>query len=201
MATILFRPQWVNTVENLIFHNQFFKHSWWTPHMSHVGVRSTVPFVTSNVCLMFFISHCHMYVISYYTGLCNNKSERHQNNMTRYKSNSYDSFGGAIIMICKKANKLWCYWKSIVKTVHIKIVECFFIYLNYMDNVELSSIYSGMNTIWTEEISGMDMMTSSNGNIFRVTGHLCGEFPGPRWIPRTKASDAELWHFLWSASE
>ena len=36
------------------------------------------------------------------------------------------------------------------------------------------------------------MMTSSNGNIFRVTGHLCGEFTGPRWIPRTKASDAEL---------
>ena len=36
------------------------------------------------------------------------------------------------------------------------------------------------------------MMTSSNGNIFRVTGHLCGEFTGPRWIPRTKASDAEV---------
>ena len=36
-------------------------------------------------------------------------------------------------------------------------------------------------------------MTSSNGNIFRVTGHLCGEFTGPQWIPRTKASDAELW--------
>ena len=46
-----------------------------------------------------------------------------------------------------------------------------------------------------------DMMTSSNGNIFRVTGHLCGKFTGPRWIPRTKASDAELWCFLWSASE
>ena len=26
----------------------------------------------------------------------------------------------------------------------------------------------------------IDMMTSSNGNIFRVTGHLCGEFTGPR---------------------
>ena len=39
-------------------------------------------------------------------------------------------------------------------------------------------------------------MTSSNGNIFRVTGHLCGEFTGPRWIPRTKASDAELWCLL-----
>ena len=36
------------------------------------------------------------------------------------------------------------------------------------------------------------MMTSSNGNIFRVTGHLCGEFTGPRWIPNTKASDAEF---------
>ena len=42
------------------------------------------------------------------------------------------------------------------------------------------------------------MMTSSNGNIFRVTGHLCGEFTGPRWIPLTKASDTELWCFLWA---
>ena len=42
------------------------------------------------------------------------------------------------------------------------------------------------------------MMTSSNGNTFRVTGLLCGEFTGPRWIPRTKASDAGLWCFLWS---
>ena len=42
------------------------------------------------------------------------------------------------------------------------------------------------------------MMTSSNGNIFRVTDHMCGEFTGSRWIPPTKASDAELWCFLWS---
>ena len=39
------------------------------------------------------------------------------------------------------------------------------------------------------------MMTSSNENIFRVAGHLCGEFTGHRWIPRTMASDAELWCF------
>ena len=45
------------------------------------------------------------------------------------------------------------------------------------------------------------MMTSSNGNVFRVTGQLWGEFTGDRWIPLTKASDAELWCFLWSASE
>ena len=40
------------------------------------------------------------------------------------------------------------------------------------------------------------MMTSPNGNNFRVTGPLCGEFTGPRWIPPTKASDAELWCFF-----
>ena len=45
------------------------------------------------------------------------------------------------------------------------------------------------------------MMTSSNGNIFRVTGPLWGEFTGHRWIPLTMASDAELWCFLWSAAE
>ena len=46
------------------------------------------------------------------------------------------------------------------------------------------------------------MMTSSNGNIFRVTGSLCQEFTGHRWIPLTKASDAELFLcFLWSAPE
>ena len=43
------------------------------------------------------------------------------------------------------------------------------------------------------------MKTSSIGNIFRVTGPLCGEFTGHRWIPRTKASDAAPRLFLWSA--
>ena len=42
----------------------------------------------------------------------------------------------------------------------------------------------------------LDNMTSSNGNIFRVTGALRGEFTGHQWIPRTKASDAELWYFF-----
>ena len=45
------------------------------------------------------------------------------------------------------------------------------------------------------------IMTSSNGNIFRVTGPLWGESTGHRWIPLTKASDAGLWCFLWSPPE
>ena len=47
----------------------------------------------------------------------------------------------------------------------------------------------------------LSMMMSSNGNIFRVTGPLCGEFTGHWWIPHTKASDAELWCFLWSVPD
>ena len=42
---------------------------------------------------------------------------------------------------------------------------------------------------------------SSNWNIFRVTCHLWGEFTGHWWITPTKASDTELWYFLWSAPE
>ena len=48
---------------------------------------------------------------------------------------------------------------------------------------------------------GLVMMTSSNGSVFLVTGHLRGEFNGHRWILHTKASDAELWCFLWSTPE
>ena len=39
------------------------------------------------------------------------------------------------------------------------------------------------------------MVTSSNGNIFRVTGPLCGEFTAHRRIHHTRASDAELCFF------
>ena len=43
------------------------------------------------------------------------------------------------------------------------------------------------------------MTTLSNGNILRDTGPLSRESNGHRWIPVTKASDVELWFFLWSA--
>ena len=48
---------------------------------------------------------------------------------------------------------------------------------------------------------GIIIMMSSNGNICRVTGPLCREFMGHRWIPLTMASDAELWCFFLSAPE
>ena len=52
------------------------------------------------------------------------------------------------------------------------------------------------------EITGMNFyMMSSNGNIFPVTGPLWGESTSQRWILLTKASNVELWCFLWSVPE
>ena len=44
-------------------------------------------------------------------------------------------------------------------------------WLNELDNLDMSQMD-------TEQ--ACDMMTSSYGNIFRVTGPLCGEFTGPQ---------------------
>ena len=67
---------------------------------------------------------------------------------------------------------------------------------NFGSCIYTGHVCTGDLQLW---VGCSDMMTSSNANIFRVTGPLCGEFTGHRWIPRTKASDAELWCFLWSA--
>ena len=61
--------------------------------------------------------------------------------------------------------------------------------------------------LWSSVLHGLCgsftyfMMTSSNGNIFHITGPLWGESTSHRWSPFTKASDAELWCFLSSAHE
>ena len=36
---------------------------------------------------------------------------------------------------------------------------------------------------YDEHYCDVNMMTSSNANVFRVTGHLCGEFTGPGKFP------------------
>ena len=46
--------------------------------------------------------------------------------------------------------------------------------------------YISSDTVY--HIVRFSIMTSSNGNIFRVTSSLCGEFTGRRWIPLTKGN-------------
>ena len=80
----------------------------------------------------------------------------------------------------------------------------------YLCTVEISNLNFTNKIIYTDRAGVPEheirsilarMMTSSNGNIFRDTDHLSGELTGQRWIPRTKASDAEFWCFLWSVLE
>ena len=59
----------------------------------------------------------------------------------------------------------------------------------------LTYLYYGNTHIWKDHIHietgrrwfprTLNMMTSSNGNIFRVTGHLCGEFPTQSPVTRS----------------
>ena len=107
-----------------------------------------------------------------------------------------------IIISCKAATKAvlvsktsTCNWKCLITS-------------NYVITVTENALVAtgakpstGIVLTTSLDIFSSNMMTSSNGNIFRVTGHLCGEFTGLRWIPHTKASDAELCCLLWSAPE
>ena len=68
-------------------------------------------------------------------------------------------------------------------------------------NVHFSRQQSGwscytVNVYRMARCPDITMMTSSSGNVFRVTGPLCREFTGHRWILLTKASDGELRCFL-----
>ena len=80
------------------------------------------------------------------------------------------------------------------KPILYKVYTTHGLYMYLACDEELSDVFPSMNSKSMLYLLG-GMMTSSNGNIFRVTGPLCGEFTGDRWIPLTKASDAELWCF------
>ena len=54
------------------------------------------------------------------------------------------------------------------------------------------------NCIWDIVQENIDVVKWKH---FHVIGPLWGESIGDRCIPLTKASDAELWHFLWSAEQ
>ena len=96
------------------------------------------------------------------------------------------------------------YWESVNASVH----GTHWIY--YCCTLEISQLvchYLHVHSCWLRInvlqcwVGADTMMTSINWNIFRVTGPLWGEFTGHRWNPLTEASDAQLWGFLWHATE
>ena len=94
---------------------------------------------------------------------------------------------------CQRLMSIWCGYlvhhtsKQVLAVVKIVYIIIYHESLNKKKKIRFFYLMISNSTI---------MMTSSNGNIFRVTGHFCGEFNDPRWIPRTKASDAELCCFF-----
>ena len=80
----------------------------------------------------------------------------------------------------------------------------FLVWINHADVGVLAPLHCRPLLLVEEHVRLIvvkSIMTSPNGNIFRVAGPLWGEFSTHWWIPLTKASDAELWCFLCSAPE
>ena len=97
-------------------------------------------------------------------------------------------------MVDQHAGELW--WILFSKDVYI--CEYCWVYLWH------SSIYHSVadTTVASEgKTYGSHEDVIKWQHFFRVPGPLRGEFTGHRWISLTKASDAELWCFLWCAPE
>ena len=95
--------------------------------------------------------------------------------------------------------RIWIRWKKRswsgsldytplrIEYICMKYEHCFF-FIKFWFAVAVSFAHIRI----TGFVYPYSMMTSSNGNIFRVTGPLWKESTGPRWIPLTNASDAGL---------
>ena len=106
---------------------------------------------------------------------------------------SFHTILNKIIIFCKRSQKE----NYVIVTVRLAM-KC---YVTTVGQKSLSTIIIMILGVTQHQIKYHIIMTSSNGNIFRVTGVLCGEFTGHRWIPRTKASKTGLWCFLWFEPE
>ena len=72
---------------------------------------------------------------------------------------------------------------------------------NQQKKCHTENIHWQDQNVWKEYMSwyrvGHFRMTSSHGNIFRITGHLCEEFTSHQWISLKKTNDVELWCFFY----
>ena len=97
----------------------------------------------------------------------------------------------SVLKWCIVGHGMGALWDVSISALHVFCAE----------NTSIKQLLSYRCPIIRSLVVALIMMTSSNGSIFCVTGPLCGEFSGHRGIPLTKASNAELWWFLWSVSE
>ena len=113
-----------------------------------------------------------------------------------------------IVFIFSKVVSLrWLYHHSIILIIYIHIFICpgkssflSIVIVQSMMHANINIIHQSLKALFAclHITLCHYMMTSSNGNIFSITGPLCGELTSHWWIPPIKANDAELWCFLWS---
>ena len=98
-----------------------------------------------------------------------------------------------IHMLWSVAIRLYWLWHLVWQLYFLPISHSFVSFETFVPlNMSINQlIHNSANSDgWLYIIQNMIM--SSNGNIFRITGPLSGEFTGHRWIPLTKVSDAVL---------
>ena len=108
------------------------------------------------------------------------------------------------ISLWQESMKLNCEWLDNRKILETSCTKQWVLTLGRFTK-SLDKIHMQVNTMnWS--LLPFAKKTQSHDDViklnhFRVTGPLWGESTGHRWIPRTIASDADLWCFLWSAPE
>ena len=92
----------------------------------------------------------------------------------------------------------WASMSYIIYNIHcsktFKHAHLLHVFIVHLLIFTLNIVLNQTNTAWEDNHrlslgwsqGEINMMTSSNGNIFRVTGPLYGEFTGHRWIPITQ---------------
>ena len=79
-----------------------------------------------------------------------------------------------------------------IATTNTKHKSC-----SYVGGCTVALLYNVITCRWSCISWWRHQMETSS----HFTNLLCGEFSGHRWIPRSRASDAELWCFLLSTPE
>ena len=162
----------------------------WTLLKHQFDSYSIFPSACLYVCMCIY-KHVHMYAISVCSTSC------YTNIILRIYHSAEWRNQHAKLCLPELSNQSW----SSVDFSHPK---------NMLKNlkrmwIKYSSQYNKYNQICIDATKRCMVLILHDdvikGNISRVTGPLWGESTGHRWIPLTKASDAELSCFLWSAPE
>ena len=156
---------------------------WWlccVLHINHKSMRVTVIFACSLSWEKHIDSHISLCFTENIGSVVTHIHLGHNSKTNITKHNYYVSFCYCIVtkrVICRPSRFMWKFNKSFPH-----------------------NIFHDMIRISTGQVNWQNMMTSSNGNIFRVTGHMWENPRVTSGLPScTKVSNAEHWCFLWTA--